>query len=217
MWIEEFRERHGLDRWEFARRVRVLGAMKRPGRPIGCSEKLVYYLEMMKAPRTHPTIANLIAEACGATPEERDMIVDPKWRGTWKGDGVPKILNMAVAKRRRMTAKVALPLPGKDLELIRMDTTGSGAIHFPKGKAVVKIDTEGRVVARYASMTHAAVENNQSLDMVAARVNREILREFALCGWTYRLASEWDMMSDVARRMDLQRVRRSGDERRRRD
>lgn len=184
MWIDEFREGIGMERDEFARRVRVLGARKRPGRPIGCSETLVYILERRKGAITHPVIASLLAEACGATSEQRDSIVAKKYRGGWSGDGVPRI-RAAAAPR---PAAVEKPKATREL---------------PNGRDVVMIDGAGRVVRRYTSMTQAAVESGQGITCVYDRVHRRVKREFDRFGYTFRMWDEWKEKNEDERRADL--------------
>lgn len=202
MWIEEFREKHGIDRHEFARRVRVLGARKRRSRPISCSENLVYLLERMSKPRTHPEIANLIAEACGATAEERDSIVAEKHRGTWTGDGVPK----ALEGWRFQKINVIRAAPAHPVGALR--EVDNRRVY--NGKPVVRIDRQGRITARYPSMSVAAVQNLQSLDVVERRAKKRIRDEFTKTGYSFRYAAEWDAMNDEARLADLRRVGRCG-------
>ena len=194
MWIDAFYTAHGMDREEFARRVRVLGARKlrekesKRSFPVNCSSELIYRLEMAKTPRTHQNIADLIAEACGASDAERDSIVAPMHRGTWHGDGVAKALG--------------------DLRPVnRRERHVSTERQYARYKPVVKIGRDGRVLDVYISMAKAATENRHSMDMVERRVHREIRDEFAPSGFSYRFASEWDGMSDTQKRMDIEQVR----------
>ena len=189
MWIDEFRREHGMDVDEFARRVRMLGARKYKkdrGRsfPVGCSSDLVYRLEMAAKPRTHPNIADLIAEACGATAEQRDSIVDPMHRGTWSGDGVPKILDYV---------PVAFRAKANETEK-----------KYVKGREIVRIDRGGNVTGRFVSLVQAAEENHVSIDVVEMRVKRYISGEFDFRGFSFRYADEWDRYSQERRRADME-------------
>ena len=194
MWIEDFRNRYNLERHEFARRVRVLGARKRPGRPIGCSESLVYLLERSSKPVTHPNIADLLAEACGASAEEWDSIVRPKWRGRWRGDGVPRCL-----KGCEWTAGKSGSLPGP------VDQP-----HWRHGEAgrreIVKIDANGEVLERYVSLTYATAVLGQSMNSIGERARKCVRNEFAPKGYSFRFAEEWDGMSPEERKRDLEWV-----------
>lgn len=190
MWIEDFREEHGLERDEFARRVRILGARKRRDRPIGCSETLVYILERRKNAITHPAIANLIAEACGATAEQRDSIVAKKYRGEWSGDGVAKALFL----QRR--PKPSAPKPR---------LLGPNPVN---GREIVMIDIGGNVIGRYGSIGQAALNNSVSYGYVEERVHRRIRLEFRPRDISFRFADEWDGLDEFDRRLDLARVQR---------
>lgn len=180
MWIEEFRNKNNLDRYEFARLLRRLGARMRPGRPIECSETLIWILERMKHAVTHPNIANLIAAACGATAEQRDMIVAEKWRGKWTGDGVPRL-------------PMEAPCVGR----------AEGLPDVPNGKDVVMIDAAGMVLKEFASMSQASTACGQSISSIYDRVWKRVRREFELNGISWRLKAEWDRKSEEERRADI--------------
>lgn len=207
MWIDEFRERNGIERHEFARRVRVIGAHRRPHRPIGCSEELVWLLERAKVPRTHPRIADLIAEACGATPEERDMIVDERHRGTWRGDGVPRALFVGGAYR------IGEPAAAPADALARENPWRTYPAVAPRkktsNKRVVKVDRNGEVLERYDSLTSASAYNGISVDSISLRCSHKVPGEFEKYDYTFRLASDWDGLSAYARKADLLRTRMS--------
>lgn len=191
MWIEEFRMRYNLDRYEFARRVRVLGARKRPDRPIGCTEALVYMLERSSRPVTHPTIANLLAEACGATAEQRDEIVPKKYRGGWKGDGVPRCL-----KGCEWTL-------GKAKEKIEPAIQISWRHGAAGRREVAKIDRNGFVLERYPSLTYACAACGNSMNSIGERARKRVRDEFLPDGYSFRYAEEWDRMTPEERRKDM--------------
>ena len=195
MWIEEFRMRYNLDRYEFARRVRVLGARKRPDRPIGCTEALVYMLERSSRPVTHPTIANLLAEACGATAEQRDEIVPKKYRGGWKGDGVPRCLKGCEWTLGK--AREAAPGP-RDQPYWRRGISGR--------RSIVKIDANGNVLERYVSLTQATALCGQSMNSIGERARKCVRNEFTPGGHSFRFAEEWDNLTPEERRKDMEWV-----------
>ena len=195
MWIEDFRTKYGLERDEFARRVRVLGARKRPERPIGCTEALVYMLERSSRPITHPNIADLLAEACGATAEQRDSIVAKKWRGEWKGDGIPRCLKGCEWTMGK--AKEAAPGP-RDQPYWRRGVAGR--------RSIVKIDANGNVLERYVSLTQATALCGQSMNSIGERARKCVRNEFIPGGHSFRFAEEWDKMTPEERRKDLEWV-----------
>lgn len=188
MWIEDFRNANNMDRYEFARMLRKLGARMRPERPIVCSETLIWILERMKKAVTHPNIANLIATACGATPEQRDMIVAERHRGQWKGDGTPRL---PIQAPRRVARAAGLP-------------------NVLNGKDVVMIDTAGAVLKEFASMSQAAAACGLSVSSISDRVRRKTRREFKPNGYSWRLKSEWEKKSEAERRADIARVAEFG-------
>lgn len=73
-WIEKFRRKNQLSQRDFASLA-------------GCSAALIDILENMNRPRTHPNIANRIAEICGATQLPGSGI--PLWRQSTGAPGSP--------------------------------------------------------------------------------------------------------------------------------
>lgn len=59
-----------------------------------------------------------------------------------------------------------------------------------KPKAVVKIDRNGNVIARYRSMSEAARENPMSKTSIENRTKRKLKHEFAICDFTFRLEDD---------------------------
>ena len=57
-------------------------------------------------------------------------------------------------------------------------------------KAVVKVDRQGRIVARYRSMKDAAKANFLSIPSVTARCEGKIKKCWGADGCTYRFAEE---------------------------
>lgn len=92
MWIEDYRRREGLELYELARK---LNKYRREHYPEQCgtiTDSLLYMLERDKNAVTHPLIANVIAEVCGATVEQRDMIVADIHKGTWEPEKETPVL-----------------------------------------------------------------------------------------------------------------------------
>ena len=87
MWIEAYREREGLERDELARRANKYRYEKGEDPLCGyISDTLIWILETRRNAITHPVLADAIAAVCGATAEQRDMIVAKHNRGTWEPD-----------------------------------------------------------------------------------------------------------------------------------
>ena len=84
MWIDEYRQRNGLELDDLARKVNAVGRELHPPWDFTVTDMLIHILEISKTPRTHPLIANAIAVACEATREQRDSIVDERHRGTFE-------------------------------------------------------------------------------------------------------------------------------------
>ena len=135
MWIEDYRKEHGLELDDFARRVNLAGCKLEPPLEGVVTDMLIHILEISKTPRTHPRIANAIAMACGATPEQRDSIVDERHRGKWHPK--PDDYNLDNVRVRRVQSEYKFGLP----------------------RAVVEIDRRGMIIARYESIKTAAEAN----------------------------------------------------------
>ena len=59
-----------------------------------------------------------------------------------------------------------------------------------KPKAVVKIDQNGNILARYKSLSEAAKKNPMSKTSIENRTMRKLKHEFAVCDFTFRLADD---------------------------
>ena len=59
-----------------------------------------------------------------------------------------------------------------------------------KPKAVVKIDQNGNVLARYKSLSEAAKKNPMSKTSIENRTRRKLKNEFAICDFTFRLEGD---------------------------
>ena len=181
MWLEDFRRAHGLTLEELGAYIRRLGRKKHP--EITVSDILLERLEGEPKFRTVPAIADLIAEACGATAQQRDRLVLEKDRGTWK----PKPGRKPAPKPKAAIVEEE-PEPKND------------GHHHP----VVAVDRAGFAVMRFAGVKNAAARCGVSHKMVYSRCLRQLGRdEFRALGFTFRYAEEWDGMTDTERRADV--------------
>ena len=188
MWLEDFRRAHGLTLEELGAYIRRLGRKKHP--EITVSDILLERLEGEPKFRTVPAIADLIAEACGATAQQRDRLVLEKDRGTWK----PK-------PGRKPTPKPKAPVEEEP------EPKNDGH-HHP----VVAVDRAGFAVMRFVGVKNAAARCGVSHKMVYSRCLRQLGRdEFRALGFTFRYAEEWDRMTDAERRADVAWRRNAGD------
>lgn len=179
-WIAQFRAKNGYPLEVLGREIRRLGSRRRPGWPMRCSDVLLEKLENTPKAVTHPNIANLIAEALGATAAQRDAIVAPKHRGTWKPRGkavLPPYMPVVVPRGRPKTNAVAY--------------------------AVVCVDKFGHELERFPSITQAAIAYDQANDFVIKRCNRRVKNEFKFKAYTFRYQREWDQMTAEQRQRDL--------------
>lgn len=189
MWLEDFRRAHGLTLEELGAYIRRLGRKKHP--EITVSDILLERLEGEPKFRTVPAIADLIAEACGATAQQRDRLVLEKDRGTWK----PKPGRKPTPKPKAAPVEEE-PEPKND------------GHHHP----VVAVDRAGFAVMRFAGVKNAAARCGVSHKMVYSRCLRQLGRdEFRALGFTFRYAEEWDRMTDTERRADVAGRRNAGD------
>lgn len=216
MWITEYRKKLGMNTLEFAHAVSMLGAREHPS--VRCSEPLLILLENRKGAVTHPRIANLLARACGATPKQRDMIVNAKHRGTWDGlekrdDGGPHPALRATfpkgessegeASKSRHYAK------GSPWGRLPAATTDKARKAFSDGKGqsgrtVVAVNIVGHVVKRYDSAVNAAAHMGFSETAVKNRCNHAVKCEFGPGRQvTFRWADEWERKSRGEQLLDV--------------
>ena len=174
-WIAEYRQREGLALDEFMLRVNMHRRNVEPVLEAVISDSLIHYLERGKNAITHPRIANLIAEVCGATAEQRDMIVDEKHRGTWS--------------------------PEETITVIRREQ--SEASKHNGSKAVVKVDRHGNTLDWYESVAEAVRKQTMNDSAIRARCKRKVQSEFVDAPYTFRYASEWDAMTAAEKRQDV--------------
>lgn len=191
MWLSDFRKQFGLELETLGYYIRQEGQKRDPA--LRVSDELLYKLERLKGFRTVPKLADLIAEVCGATAEQRDQLVLEQYRGTWK----PK-----AGHRAQATMAAPAPSPYSPREGRKGLTAAEG-----RRKPVVCVDRLGDVLARYVSIENAAAETGLSRDAIADRVSRKITaNEFQLCGTTFRFEEEWKAMGPQQRIKDAQRT-----------
>lgn len=190
MWITDFRERYGLELEELGLQIRKIGAKRNP--PLRVSDELLYKLETLKGFKTVPKLANLIAEACGATARQRDELVLDEYKGLWTPQGRRMIFAVGSAVKKP-APKPPAPRP-----------TGRA---LPDARMVVKVDRTGRELGRYRSCNYAAVHNCVTQNQVTRRCHRAYKTdEFKMLGYTFRFAEEWDAMDMNQRRADISRL-----------
>lgn len=186
-WIEEFRRKHDLTRLELSKIC-------------GVSPALICILEERPRAVTHPKLANRLAAVCGATPAQRDGIVDAKHRGTYTP---PEHSKLQAKLKQYMDRRSAL----RAEEARSAETEGEW--HHPHGspatRAVVAVNMCGRVVARYRTATLAAEAEGLSNTTVKWRCNRKLTGgEFAGGRMvTFRWADEWENMTEAQRADDV--------------
>lgn len=200
MWLSDFRKQFGLELETLGYYIRQEGGKRNP--PLRVSDELLYKLERLKGFRTVPKLADLIAEACGATAEQRDQLVLEQYRGTWKpkeGNGKGNDLFRHGWTLRYAFGHAVPPAKGEGRKGL---TAAEG-----RRKPVVCVDRLGDVLARYVSIENAAAETGLSRDAIADRVSRKITaNEFQLCGTTFRFEEEWKAMGPQQRIKDAQRT-----------
>jgi len=192
MWITEYREEYGLELEQLGAMIRRAGRRKEP--ELWVSDTLLYRLETDPNFRTVPKLADLIAEACGATAKQRDALVLEKYRGTWK----PTRAKPEIERHPRAAPRpVQKPRPEQRPMVI-------GARPIPGAREVVKLNRKGEEVARYRSCGYAGVMCGVSEKLVTARCHRRYrYDEFRTFGFTFRFAEEWEKMTEAQRQADL--------------
>lgn len=219
MWLTEFREANGLSIEDLGAEVRMAGKKLSP--PVWIRDSTLIALETQPGYLVIPAFANLIAEVCGATAEQRDALTLPKHAGTWKPKGGAK------AVRTRSSATESpwrrLPaVPGR-----RGGEQGAGKLPVAatnrlaralrpaepprvsnRGRPVVRVNGDGQVLATYRGPNHAANHCGVDHGMVLRRCMRAMKsNEFTGLGYTFRFQDEWVRMTKVERREDLDRAR----------
>lgn len=145
---------------------------------VNCSEHLVWILMNQDGGVTHPNIANAIADYVGATAEERDGIVHPKHRGTWKPDEKHKGKKR---DRKWLNAHNAL--------------------------AVVAVDRLGHVIKSFPSIKATARYVHCSATTIFNRCNYVPLEkdEFEPLGITFRFEADWERLTPEQRVNDIKK------------
>ena len=176
MWIEDYRTANGMELDEFARAVNKYGHTEAtPTLICTITDTLVHLLEIGSI--THPRIANVIAEFCGASAEQRDMIVHKDHHGEWQPN-----------------QPVALANPCA----VRFNNSQSGA------KPVVKINISGNVVAAYESVVEAARHEDVNEHNIRSRCKRRAKHELTVDHpYTFRYQAEWIAMSREEQLKDI--------------
>lgn len=201
MWITDFRERFGISLEQLGAQIRKLGAKQDP--PLRVSDVLLERLETEPNFRTVPALADLIAEACGATAKQRDALVLEKYRGTWKPP-----------RRRKAVEPKPTPCPPGAVDpppARPAPTPAQRPVVFSRGsgggaRQVVKLNRQGVELARYRSCGYASAICGCSEKLVQARCHRRYrFDEFTTYGYTFRFAEEWDAMSPADQAEDLSR------------
>ena len=212
MWLTEFRAAHGLSIEQLGRAVRMRGKTLDP--PIYIRDTTLLNLERKPGYLVIPAFANLIAEVCGATAQQRDALTLPKHAGTWTPKGKPAGIGghprpgekavkeaKAPAKREKTPAKLPIRATNELARSIRQPAVPPG--HSTRKRPVVAIDTDGQARATYSSITHAAYSNDISREMVLMRCRRQIKSdEFAGLKYTFRFKDEWEGLTAEQRRAD---------------
>ena len=193
MWITEYREKYGLTLARLGEMIRRAGRRKNP--ELWVSDILLERLETERNFRTVPKLADLIAEACGATARQRDALVLEKYRGTWK----PTRAKPEIERRRNQPPE---PKPTR-----AQGPEAAGARIPPAGsRAVVKIDRNGEELGRFRSCSTAGADCGIGDRLVAERCHRRYrFDEFKSLGYTFRFAEDWDRMTEAQRQADIAR------------
>ena len=193
MWITDYRQRYGLTLEQLAGMIRRAGARKDP--ELWISDQLLYMLETREGFKTVPKLADLIAEACGATAKQRDALVLEQYRGKWK----PTRVKPEVERRAAVKKPLIQPMPQKE-EQPRPAF---------KARKVVKVNRHGVVLERFRSCDMAGAMCGVSAKYVNQRCHHRLkFDEFNMANnrtYTFRFADEWDAMSEDERMKDLTR------------
>ncbi len=172
-WLEEWRKKHRMSRETLAKQVEV-------------SEHLIWILENEKDGRTHPLIADDIADYTGATIEQRDSIVHKRHRGTYVPNPGKR------EKKRRIMVK---PTPSLETEREHVKEDG----RLEKGRTVYAVNKDGEIVQQYASMAEAALRTGMDKSSVYTRCRRKLAEnEFLVSEITFRYADEYDEAAKAA-------------------
>lgn len=147
---------------------------------VGCSEGLIWILMYERDGKTHPEIADAIADFCKATPEQRDSIVAKKYCGTYKPNHKRKFKKQPKPKMAPWNMK-----------------------------AVVAVDKVGTIIRRFESAVEAAEKVGCSPSSINYRCNRygKCKDEFKPYGMTFRFEAEWLPLTDEERMEDIKAMK----------
>lgn len=193
MWLTEFREKWGLSIELLGTLIRRYAARRDP--KLRVSDTLLERLETEANFRTVPKLADVIALACGATAAQRDEMVLERFRG----------------RPYQPRAKAGEP---PVIALLEQARGGGGQIRPPKPapephtRPVVMIDRDGNELLRYRSIVSAVEDTGICKEAILSRINRtKQMDEFEGYGVSFRLAEEWDRMTEAQRKADAQRTK----------
>lgn len=229
MFITNFRRAHDLTVEELGFYIRGIGARMDP--PLRVSDILLENLEVKRGYKTVPALANLIAEACRATPAQRDTIVLKKYRGTWKPSGkpLPRLPRKIRAERTPtpdkghgdgscclgLTASATHEAYRNAVAGHKTEEPSPCPTHKPKrrpgpaGSEVYAIDAAGNILRKHPSVLNAATCHGRATVFAYKRASGRINgNEFIPDGVTFRYAAQWDAMTPAQRRADVERARR---------
>lgn len=192
MWLTEFREQWGLSIEGLGTLIRRYAARQAPN--LRVSDILLERLESEKNFRTVPKLADLIAQACGATQAQRDEMVLERFRGrpyqTKAKAGEPPVIALR-NQARGGGARIGPPSPKPE----------------PRMRPVVMIDRDGKELLRYRSIVNAIEDTGVNKDAIICRIKRtKQMDEFETYGVSFRLAEEWDRMTEAQRKADARRT-----------
>lgn len=192
MWLTEFREQWGLSIELLGTLIRRYAARRDP--KLRVSDTLLERLETEANFRTVPKLADLIAQACGATAAQRDEMVLERFRGrpyqSKAKAGEPPVIAL-LNQARGGSTRIGPPKPAPE----------------PHTRPVVMIDKDGNELLRYRSIVSAVEDTGICKEAILSRINRtKQMDEFEGYGASFRLAEEWDRMTEAQRKADARRT-----------
>lgn len=218
MWITDYRERMGLELYQLQQIINVYNRQIPGHNRIYVSEQLLYILENIKNPVTHPYIANLIADVCEATREQRDSIVSEKYRGKWKPSDkskkrVQKAVEIIRTNNYETYIAVNREVENEEPNPVYMDYDMTEYSQYPANRrGVVMINKDGEEVDRFNSLKDAEYMCGIGRNSIARRCLRQTMRDFDCSNpithrrrfdYTFRYADEWDSMTKEEQKHDV--------------
>lgn len=193
MWLTEFRKQWGLSIELLGTLIRRYAARRDP--KLRVSDTLLERFETEANFRTVPKLADVIALACGATAAQRDEMVLERFRGrpyqSKAKAGEPPVIAL-LEQARGGARQIRLPKPAPE----------------PHTRPVVMIDKDGNELLRYRSIVSTVEDTGICKEAILSRINRtKQLDEFEGYGVSFRLAEEWDRMTEAQRKADAQRTK----------